>query len=231
MPVFHLNMMVVQGFPSAEDIRSRIAEHGESADTSDFGVLEVLATDDTVEGTIYKRKSKSVRHVTEHKAIEVNDVDDVQPIQFKLWVRDGRLEVYTGSASTCQDLLDFFSEIDLQLTHASPSLDLLKAAAALRGRERFLIKSIEGKEYIGPGNAEGAFLAKFPDPDDAMEFLEGKFGAHALKVKVAFQASKRASISMMPNGCFVVSCNEDDAFMLLDTCRELCQIAVREDAE
>ena len=230
MSSYKLNLVVAQGLPDMGDLQEAFAKHGQP-DTSNFGVLSTSSTELFMLATIFKRSSKNVRAINARGEVDTAEVGDLKVIDLKVF-DNGRIEIYSGTASVVQDVLDFLSELQLDVRSTCPTLDLTRAVQELQTLPGFKIKRITGKEHLGPEDADGAFVAKFKETLTALEFMEGKHGEHASAVTVGFKAmSGRASITMAPNGCFSVTCKEEDQSCLFDRCRELVRVAVREEPQ
>lgn len=224
MASFKLSFMVVQKLPNSHGLSDMVEEFGRP-EASDFGVLSGVANSNTAEATIFKLKTRSVKSVNEQGGVDVSDVNDLKIIRFKTWPDTDRVEVYTGSAADRVDLIEFFDELGLETTHITPSLNLLNAVKNLMPAEDLKIVRIAGNEYLGEGKADGEFVAKFEAIDEALDLLEKEL-EHVTAVKVSFRAmSGRATITMTPDGCFGITCKEDDMHQLFDRCRELVRVA------
>lgn len=228
MPSYKLNLAIVEGLPSMEDLQQAFIEHGQP-ECSEFGVLNTVASPSFTVARLYKRASKNIRALDDRGDVSVNEVADLKIIDLKIF-DNGRVEVYSGTSATVQDVMDFLSELQLEVSWAAPSLDLAKAVQSLQSLPSFKIKRVTGKEHLGPEDADGAFTAKFKETPTALEFMEGKHGEHASAVAIGFKAlNGRASITITPNGCFNVTCKEEDQPCLFDRCRDLVRVARRDE--
>ena len=220
MSAYKLNIMIIGSMPSMDKIVEAFKLYSTETD-SDFGVLNYEADGGNIVATIYKKKLKTVRVVNlELRTVDVGEVDDVKLVSLKIMTDSKRIEVYTGTDSDRKLVTDFFSDANLAIETSSPSVNLYKFATDFRASNKFSVPRIAGSEYVGSEEAQGEFVAKFSDSDKALEFLEGGHGSHAHTIKISFRAKfGKASITAHPDGCFAISCKEEDQDHLFDRVR------------
>ena len=232
MASYKLNLMIVQGLPGPMEIADKLREHVAGTD-SVFGRLSQTSDSESVRARIFKRQDKTVHDITpgDNPDIVASTIPDLKVIEFRIWPKSERLEVYAGGSSARGDVLAFLSDVGVVPKQAvPPQIDLLRVGRELRSLDGFAVKRIAGMEYVGPEDASGSYVAKFEDPDTALEFLEREHGQHASSIQVTFKAMNgRASITASPDGCFSISCKEDDMHCMFDRVRDLAKVALREE--
>ena len=223
MASFKLNIAEIKGCPSAAEVAKKLEAFG-LPESEEFGVLNQSATSSTVFATIIRKSQTAVPRLdNETRELTSSPVERVTVYPFGIRPESNTLEIYSGSASSIEQVAAFLAgALALPVVVEPIEIDIAAALEKLaKETQKFQFRSARVSEYAHNSYMSGPYGPKFLDSEHGKDFL-GEYSEFVVAASVKFAGpTGRVTVSLSPKACFGFSCNEDDQPQVQSILRKL----------